>query len=251
MDIELLSGFLKALLLDKDEVGMPGLGTFVCEIVPASFSDRGYTINPPYRRVSFSQAPSQDNSLVEAYAAAASIDERAALNTVRKFLSDLAAQLRREKSVTLPGLGRLRATKDNSFFFVSDADLDIFPDGFALAPVSMRQRIGVPSLAELLSDDAAPAAGREEAATAEETKETAPAEEPGETALQSELDDAAIRAKVRRRRKRALWWIIPLVLVLLAAIFYLAFMLLAMYRPDLLDLILYTPEELEIINYVL
>ncbi|MBQ0077567.1 MAG: hypothetical protein KBS55_02900 [Bacteroidales bacterium] len=265
MDIELLSGLLKTLLLEKDEVGLPGLGTFVCEVVPASFSDRGYTINPPYRRVSFSQASSQDTSLVDCYAAASSLDARTARNMVQKFLSDLAAQLRREKSIALPGLGKLRATRDNSFFFVSDADLDIFPDGFGLAPVSMRQRTSAPLLADILAEDGPlapeiPAPAAEVLELSEGIIPTGESAEPQAAAIEAASEaaaeaptptDAELEANLRKRRARVLWWIIPLALVLLAALAYLAFMLLAMYRPDILDLILYTPEELEIINYVL
>ena len=37
---------VKEVILDRDRVVLPGLGTFVAEMVPASFSDKGYTINP-------------------------------------------------------------------------------------------------------------------------------------------------------------------------------------------------------------
>ena len=52
MDVDLLSKIIKELILDKDRVVLPGLGCFVAEVVPATFSDKGYTINPPYRKLS-------------------------------------------------------------------------------------------------------------------------------------------------------------------------------------------------------
>ena len=55
MDVELLSGMIGELMLDYDSLNLPGLGTFVAEEIPASFSDKGYTVNPPYRRLSFSE----------------------------------------------------------------------------------------------------------------------------------------------------------------------------------------------------
>ena len=55
MDIDLFAEIIKELLLDNDEVTLPGLGTFVTEVVPASFSDKGYTILPPYRKLMFRQ----------------------------------------------------------------------------------------------------------------------------------------------------------------------------------------------------
>ena len=45
MDIDLLSKMVKELILDNDEVSLPGVGSFVAELVPSSFSDKGYTIN--------------------------------------------------------------------------------------------------------------------------------------------------------------------------------------------------------------
>ena len=41
MDVILLSKMIKTLIIDHDTVGLPGLGTFVAENIPASFSDRG------------------------------------------------------------------------------------------------------------------------------------------------------------------------------------------------------------------
>ena len=67
MDISLLSKMIGQLLLDHEEVGLPGLGAFMAEMVPASFSDKGYTINPPYRRVTFIPSRSEDDSLVSLY----------------------------------------------------------------------------------------------------------------------------------------------------------------------------------------
>ena len=45
MDIDLLSRMVKELILDSDEVSLPGVGSFVTELIPATFSDQGYTIN--------------------------------------------------------------------------------------------------------------------------------------------------------------------------------------------------------------
>ena len=39
MDIALLSKMIKEIILDEDEVTLPGIGTFIAEIVPSTFSD--------------------------------------------------------------------------------------------------------------------------------------------------------------------------------------------------------------------
>ena len=75
MDIDLLSKIVKELILDNDEVALPGIGSFIAEIVPSVFSDKGYTINPPYRRLSFRQKGSGDeNMVIDFYAPCNNID---------------------------------------------------------------------------------------------------------------------------------------------------------------------------------
>ena len=143
MDIDLLSRIVKELITDHDKVGLPGLGTFVAEVVPASFSDKGYTINPPYRRLSFHPDNTEADLLVKFYADSNHVPLEASRVYITEFLSELKQVLIQRKTVIFPGLGRLRATKENNFFFVPDEDLDIYPDGFGLLPVSMKYIQGV------------------------------------------------------------------------------------------------------------
>lgn len=143
MDIDLLSRIVKELITDHDKVGLPGLGTFVAEVVPASFSDKGYTINPPYRRLSFHPDNTEADLLVKFYSDSNHVPLEASRVYITEFLSELKQVLIQRKTVIFPGLGRLRATKENNFFFVPDADLDIYPDGFGLQPVSMKYIQGV------------------------------------------------------------------------------------------------------------
>lgn len=138
MDVELLSRIIRELIIDHDEVALPQVGTFVAELVPASFSDRGYTVNPPYRRLSFVQRPGSDTLLVDFYAKANGMDLRMAESYLGDFLSELRKVLEERKVIVLPGLGRLRATRENALFFVPEEDLDIYPDGFGLKSVSLK-----------------------------------------------------------------------------------------------------------------
>ncbi|MBP5720882.1 MAG: hypothetical protein J6W82_07445, partial [Bacteroidales bacterium] len=139
MDIDLLSKMVKELILDKDEVDLPGVGSFVTEIVPATFSDKGYTINPPYRRLFFRQRQNDsDTTLAEMYAKNNDVDLGQAVRIVEDFLEEMKDVLKQKKTIIFPGLGRLRATRENNFFFVADEDLDIYPDGFGLEPISLK-----------------------------------------------------------------------------------------------------------------
>lgn len=182
MDIDLLSKIVKELILDNDEVALPGIGSFIAEIVPSVFSDKGYTINPPYRRLSFRQKGSGDeNMVIDFYARCNNIDTPTASRIIREFLEEMRRVLETKKSIVFPGLGKLRATKENYFFFVADEDLDIYPEGFGLEPISLKTHEETP--AEVSATMAAlrsilnPEEEIEEAYKPAETAETTNAEE--------------------------------------------------------------------------
>jgi hypothetical protein len=138
MDVALLSISIKEIILEKDSVGVPGVGTFIAELVPSTFSDKGYTINPPYRRLSFTRKATEDGLLAERMKEKYGITGK----QLTDFLEKLKGILTERKSVELPGLGRLRSTRENHFFFVPDEDLDIWPAGFGLVSISLKNNQG-------------------------------------------------------------------------------------------------------------
>jgi len=227
MDIDLFSNIVKDLILDNDEVTLPGLGTFVSELMPSSFSDKGYTINPPYRRLSFRQRwKEDDNLLVDFYSETNGIEKSQAAEIVGEFVSGLKETLQSKKLIVLPGLGRLRATKENAFFFIADEDLDIYPGGFGLEPVSLKTHEETPE---------------EVTAVVKELQEALSEDEAAKTAKAVEAVEAP--------RKRRPWLVAVLGTVASVILFLGLFMLLARIAPDFIDKILYTEEELRIINY--
>ena len=176
MDIDLLSKIVKELILDNDEVALPGIGSFIAEIVPSVFSDKGYTINPPYRRLSFRQKGSGDeNMVIDFYARCNNIDTPTASRIIREFLEEMRRVLKTKKSLVFPGLGKLRATKENYFFFVADEDLDIYPEGFGLEPISLKTHEETPGEVSATMAALRSILNPEEAETV--TAETAKAEE--------------------------------------------------------------------------
>ena len=230
MDIDLFSDIVKSLILDNDEVTLPGLGTFVSELMPSTFSDKGYTINPPYRRLSFRQrSGSSDSLLVDFYSKTNGIDPDKAAEIVGDFLEGLKETLSSKKLVVLPGLGRLRATKENAFFFIADEDLDIFPDGFGLEPVSLK--------------------AHEEAQEAPVTEGPAPAAESpapvaDDPALAAESPSSAVEPKKNGRFLKIVLGVAGCLILSLAL-----FVILSRLAPDFVDHLLYNKEELMIINY--
>ena len=293
MDIDLFSEMIKNLILDNDEVTLPGLGTFVSELMPSTFSDKGYTINPPYRRLSFRQRENNaDTSLYDFYSKVNDLDGDTSSRILGDFISGLREQLLTKKLVVLPGLGRLRATKENTFFFIADEDLDIYPYGCGLGPVSLKtheetdeevsaaveelQRIveSAPEPAEKPAPAETPAEAPIEEPEAEPQKPAEP-QNPAGTPTEPErltykfennpVVPVSRRSRHRsknirnitgskgskgtdgRKRRKAVVW---LLCILGAALLALGiFILLAHIAPDFIDSILYTPEELRIINY--
>lgn len=269
---------ISELITDHNRVGLPGLGTFVAEVVPATFSDKGYTINPPYRRLSFHPSRSEDTLLIDFYAASNGISKEAAGLYLKQFLGEMKSVLKERKTIMLPGLGRLRATVENNFFFVPDPDLDIYPDGFALKPLSLKtismadeveipffppmeeeieEEMEVKGAVEVEGESAGEAEAREMSENKEETggpvspesiqpESTQPERQQSEPAPQpqSRPETGPVHAPRRFR-----WWIPLLVLLAVAAVALLAFLTVAQVAPDFIDSILYTPEELRIINY--
>jgi hypothetical protein len=277
MDIDLLSRMVKELILGHDQVGLPGVGTFVAEMVPASFSDKGYTINPPYRRLSFYPSRLEDSLLIDFYAASNQIDQEAARVYVTQYLAELKSVLEGRKSIILPGLGRLRATKENTLFFVADEGLDIYPAGAGLRPVSLKSHVleeepvvidvPLPVSGREVEPIPQPTIGIEETPEGEEQEQTPaweeiPAEEEipvqeeppvqEDIPVQEELpvqEEPPVQEEVPVRRS-ARWLVPTLVSVLAVAVIALAvFIILAQVAPDFIDSLLYSPEELRIINY--
>lgn len=175
MDIDLLSKMVKELILDNDEVSLPGVGSFVAELVPSSFSDKGYTINPPYKRLSFrKKADASDNVLIDFYAKSNNVDKETASKIVIDFLSEMQKVLELRKSIVFPGLGKLRATKENIFFFVADEDLDIYPEGFGLETISLKTHEETPA------EVSATIAALQDILNPEEAESKSGSEEPSE-----------------------------------------------------------------------
>lgn len=288
MDIDLLSKMVKELILDNDRVVLPGLGSFVAEIVPSTFSDKGYTINPPYRKLYFRAKPDEGNALADFYASSNGVQIDVAERIIADFVSELKSVLFERKTVLFPGLGRLRATKENTVFFVADEDLDIYPEGFALEPVSMKTHVETKEEVKAALDDLKSIVSQPmevvdiveivQQPQQEQLQEEGPVEplaqpqvDPvpqAEPAVVEVTEFVAVEEKVEEKpkpkvkkgptlqeiiqqeeaqRKRMLKAVAYGALILIVSAFLL-FILIARIFPSSFDNILYTPEELEIIN---
>ena len=279
MDIDLLAKMVKEAILDHDAVTLPGVGCFVAELMPSTFSDKGYTINPPYRRMYFSPKQGNDTYLADLYARDnAEVDATMATRILTEFLAEMKDVLKVKKTVVFPGLGRLRATRENHFFFVADEDLDIYPEGLGLAPLSLKTHVETPEevatavagLAELISEpepvpepEAEPvpepipepvvAPEPEPAPVMPESTPVAP-EPAEETPAQVGNDEKVaeeipIQVRKARNDKTRKWLRILLIVLGVVVVLLLLFALLSRIAPGLLDPLLYSKEDLQILRY--
>ena len=282
MNIDLLSQMVYDLILEHDSLSLPGVGCFVAEIVPATFTDRGYTINPPYRKLSFRSSGPSDTLLVDLYAASNNVSAEVARKVLVEFLAEMKTLLYAKKNVVFPGLGRLRATRENNIFFVADEGLDIFPEGFALEPLSLKARKETPEeisrsvekLEGILNGEepVAQTLSEAEEAAIEVVADETPADETpvdetpvDETSVPEPYEPKPIEPEILVQEKagegtpvkavsqtRKIWKGIGIsvaVAVALAAIFIGGFVILAHLNPTFVDSLLYTPEELQVINW--
>ena len=274
MNIDLLAKMVKEAVMDHDSVTLPGMGSFVAELVPASFTDRGYTILPPYRRLYFSPKQGEDRLLVELYARDnKDLTEADAARILEEFILEMKEVLKERKTLILSGLCRLRATRENHFFFVADEDLDIYPAGFGLQPISLKTHEETPeevaaavsNLAEALEAEPAPAV-EPEADTPSVAENKAVPEEPAEEGASSgtsapysvteevpssetPAEEAPIEEAPKKSHKgwkvfgRIILWL--LIIAVVAAV---AVAVVGRLAPEWLDSFLYSPEQLQILH---
>ena len=271
MDITLFSKIIRDLILDNDEVNLPGLGTFVSESMPSTFSDKGYTINPPYRRLVFRQRKGDGRLLVEHCSKVLGESLERTEYELEGFISELRNTLESKKVAVFPGLGRLRATRENAFFFIADEDLEIYKYGFGLEPVSLKTHEETPEEVSAAVDELEKIVRTEP----EEVCGSAPdpsvppvvAEVPGQASAAvasgpgpvgdvppPSVGPASSKAPTQRRRtSRNPWktaWIILACTIATVVLLLAAFIILSRVAPGFVDSLLYSPEELQIINHL-
>ena len=268
MEISLFSKCIKDLIVENDKVDVPYLGTFSAEMMPASYSDKQTTIHPPYRKMTFHKADislADGSLLLEKVRRETGVSAEQASVELGWCLSRLCSELEGRKSCQLPGLGVMRANARNEFFFIPDDDLDIWPDGVGLLPISIKvsEKADMPAQAEMeevqapVEEEVAPVEEivepvelPEEPEQAEEPapKEPEPAELPEEPQQPEERKLYFGDQDERPERPEGPNWlrIVLIAILVLAVLFIVASYLFTDEMSPILDRLLYTKEELEL-----
>ena len=180
------------------------MGSFMAEVMPASVSDRGMVINPPYRRLYYRfSEKSNDKLLINLYAERENISVEEAESRMVIFLREFREELNREKVVVFPGLGRMKASISNEYFFIADEDIDIYPDGLGLEPIRMK----VLKREESISDDKpknieeSPKVGKIEESLAEKVVEELPQNQE-ETPKEENIKEETPKEEIIKEEKQ-------------------------------------------------
>ena len=232
MDISLFSKCIKDLIVENDEVDVPYLGTFKAEMMPATYSDRQTTIHPPYRKMSFHKGEvtlAQGRPLLDKVRRMLGVSLDQAGVELGWCLSRLSSELEGSKTCRLPGLGVMRANARNEFFFVPDGDLDIWPDGVGFEAIAIK--------VSEKKDEIPGQAGNDE--------KPEPRSEAGESVGSGRVLD---ESQPRPRKRLSPWIIVLIVVVVLLVLFVAASYLFTDEMSPILDRLLYSKEELELLR---
>lgn len=241
MTIESFTSCLEEFIMEHDRLLVPGLGAFTAGLQSATISDNGFTINPPYRKLEFIYGEDLGIGENEQYDYLYSIKEKMDLEKVREELAEIISEIKREVEanslVELPGLGKLRSLGDGHLFFVMDKDAQIYPEGFALSSVSLKNRVsGIPEVVAAVAE-------RHNEAETFETAETTVTAEEAVSKEQKVADGLARKKKKMPVGVKVILWLLGIALLLLAG-----FMALAYFCPDFIDTLLYSPDEIELLK---
>ena len=240
MTLELFSSLLEEFISKNDTLSVTGLGVFKARIQAASISDNGFTINPPYRKLEFfaEQATEDGASFEKLFAAKYKIGIEEAKMQTEEISSLILNSLREDKVLELPNFGKFRSLENGEVFFIMDMEADIYPEGFGLESVSLKNK-SVKALPQK-SSEARPQLKEEE-------EEVVPSVEKKEELVEEKAELAEQKTE-RKKKGGKVFWRLLWALLIIATVLLCAFLLLSRFYPELLDKILYSPEELEIIK---
>lgn len=262
MDSVFFADILKESLVERGSACLPGLGSLALEEVPAYFSDRGFTINPPYQKIVFSPDGNGDDSLVRRYAKDNGVSVARASEIVAEHVASLEKDLRVSRTVLLPGLGYLRMTHDGNVFFVAGEGLSFGLDYDMLEPVSLRNLPALSAVAAEPEPELEPVASAEPEPAPAIEPEPEPAAEPEPTpTAESEPtivpepatvpEPVAAPAPLPAKPASRTWLRVCLCIAGAILLLFAALAVCGRLYPDIVDPLLYSEEELSIIRATL
>ena len=212
------------LLLNNEEIILPNVGIFKIESTPASFLQDGKTILPPSKKLVF------ENRIIHG----------ARLPWQEDLGAKIVETLAKEESFEVPGFGIFAKTEQGGITFTADESFDFAPDNFSLEAIQLE-----------VNEKPAQAAPQQEEVSQQEAEPQY--QEPKED-MPEEPEKKHVTETAPPPRPLMGEWVTPkwtkyvaVAIGVLVLLFVLAIIFKEQLRP-LLENILYTKEELEIIQ---
>ena len=254
MTIDLFSNCLKELLRTNDEVVVPGLGTFSAQIVPAGVDENGAP-TAPYRKILYSQAEKEDDGLFLRWLAKYLPEGSDAAQELQEFLIDLCGDLDANREVALGDLGQMHSSARKMYYFVSNTGVFEYPDvpgQESIATMLAEDYFDEDSIPIEFSDENLLGDGQDgyyDDGVADEQTDDGHVVTESEPETTDPAADAAGQEQPENPRNQLIGNILLIVFVVLIFLMIAVTLLKDLpWMSNLLDHLLYTKEELEILG---
>lgn len=240
MEADLSSLFRKIVLRDCELI-LPFMGAIRLEDVPASFSEDGMVVCPPAKKLAFDNYNLSSNDiLLNEYALQREISRMAAKKALYKELEDLRAKVEKEGSYSLEGFGTFLFDKENGYSVDPAPGFEISTETFGLSTLDLRDK-------QEPEPEPIPEPEPEPVTEPEPIPEPEPVIEPVSEPVPEPVAEEPAKKKSRSSK-------VLLILLTILAILVILVLLILIFKEELrpiLEKILYSKEELEILNYKL
>ncbi len=121
--------FLYKYFLVNKKVGIPGLGSFSLQEIPASLDFVKGMLRAPQSKIIFtkSEADFVDKSLFIYLGREMQVEEWQVAKKFQEFTAAIKSNLDSSKAVELPGIGKLQKGYDDELLFIADTDATVIP----------------------------------------------------------------------------------------------------------------------------
>lgn len=257
MNLSDLSNLLRQLLSENDKVSLPGMGHFVIVDIPSELINGGKAITPPSRKIVFESSDGDsDKLLVSAYGKEKGISESDAAKELSELLRQFKKELVDNAGAEIPGFGRITFGAGGSFVFEADDSFDVAADSYCLEMLSLKmmneqQLVEEEFVIDSMDIEMADSEENEQLDELKNVDDSEP-ENPEEQEEPAEIVEQPIQetpvAEPEKRKCRWLLWVAAFVGILIILVI-LIFLLKEELMP-LLEKLLYSKEELEILHKV-
>ncbi len=225
MDFTLICAQIQELLIKNESFTLPGTGKFTILTTPASFLDGGKKILPPNKKLVFEQCnPTGEFAPWQ-----------------QELKCKIKESLVAEGKFEIPGFGVFTSDSENNLTFEVSQEFDFAPDSFSLESIALEFAEPTPSDATEIDPTPDPAPVPEAVPAPIPVPTTTSAYTP----IKEENKSHDVTHQQIQRQKWALWGLVALIIILIAILFIFLF---RESFGEMIKNILYSKEELEIIQ---